>query len=154
MITMLGKVECYIIGSISLSIDQSIISWVVEMHVCVVVLNVSQQGDLGEPTGWIASGSHMTRMSWRFWRSGSDLKLDWKSKVESKVKIGCWDAESEWSGKVWFMTTSLIFELQRAQESEEDFILLAKRSGDIEGTSYVRWDRAWGLYMTYEQQDN
>ena len=57
----MDKIGCYIIGSIGALIDQSITSWAVNVHVCMVVLDSSRCGDQGEPTGRTAIGSRVIR---------------------------------------------------------------------------------------------
>ena len=101
----MGKIGCYIIGSIGAPINWSITSWAVEVHVCVVVSNSSQWGDPGEPTGWIASGNWVTKDVLKVSKVGTrfDIELKDKGWFESqKWVLGC---------RVWVVWKSMVHDI-------------------------------------------
>ena len=78
--------------------------WAVEMHVYVVVLNSSQWGDPGEPTGWILSGNWVTKDILKVLKVGKWFKI--KSKDEGWFKSRNWALGC----RVWVFWKSMVLD--------------------------------------------
>ena len=86
----MGKISCYIIGSINAPINQSITSWAIKVHIYTVVLTV-RPSSTSRKLHWLDDEEgRVTRVSWRpfegweaFQRSESNLG------DKSKVKTEC-----------------------------------------------------------------
>ena len=94
----MGRIGCYINWSIGAPIDWGIMSWAVNVHVCVVVLDSPQLGDPGRPTGWVASGSWGTRGVLKDSKVGERFKIE--SKVEKRIKSRKANQKSKSESKV------------------------------------------------------
>ena len=92
----MGKISCYIIGSISASVDRGIMFWAVDMHICVVILDPSRCGDHREPTGRAVTGGWMIRDVLTVSTVGTQIKVESKDKSWFKGRNGALGAECEW----------------------------------------------------------
>ena len=92
----MGKISCYVIRSISASVDQGITFWAIDVHICVVIMDPSWCGDHREPTGQAATGGWMIRdvLTVLMVRMRIEVELEDKSWFEGWN--GVLGAECEW----------------------------------------------------------
>ena len=71
----------------------------VKVHICMAVLDSSQCGDHGEPSGWTTTCSGVIRDVLTVSKVGRrievELKLNRKMRIDPKVKMGCWGSVSD-----------------------------------------------------------
>ena len=94
----MGKIGCYIIRSVSASINWGITFWAINMHICVVVLDPPWCGDHGEPTGRTATGGWMIRDVLMVSTVGMQIKVESKDESWFESRNGALGAKCEWWG--------------------------------------------------------
>ena len=92
----MDKISCYVIGLISASVNQGIMFWAVDVHICMVILDPSWCGDHIEPTGQAATGGWMIRDVLTVSMVGTWIEVKLKDKSWFKGRHGALGAECEW----------------------------------------------------------